>query len=451
MEDTIAAIATPAGQGAVALLRISGNKAIDVAGKVFRSTRGLVSDFPQRVQMLGDIVDGESRRIDQVLLTVFRSPASYTGEDTVEISAHGGILVATAVLDALVEAGARPADPGEFTRRAFVNGKMDLTQAEAVMDLISARTSLALRAANRQLEGKLGGRVNWLREELLAVLAHLEAYIDFPEEGIDPDNRQIIHERLIEVSSASRRLIDTAEEGRILREGFKVVIAGLPNAGKSSLLNLMLGFERAIVSDVEGTTRDTIEEMINVRGVPVRLVDTAGLRNASEQVEREGVSRARREVEGADLVLQVVDCSLAREQSEGSVPEVAGDGESRVFVLNKVDLGVHPSWEKVDGVRISCSKQSGMDLLKDEIFDAAGLEAFDSGNEMAAVNARHRDCLEQACIHTEKATEVLKSGESPEYVAIDLREALDAVGSIVGKVDAEEVLGEIFSSFCIGK
>ena len=451
MEETIVAISTPVGQGAVALLRMTGDRAIAVAEKVFQSARGPVSGFPQRLQVLGNVIDGEGCRIDQVLLTVFRAPASYTGEDTVEISSHGGMLVASAILDSLVEAGARPAEPGEFTRRAFVNGKMDLTQAEAVMDLIGARTSLALRAANRQLEGKLGVRVNWLREELLGVLAHLEAYIDFPEEGIDPDSNQRIHERLIEVCGAARRLLDTAEEGRILREGLKVVIAGLPNAGKSSLLNLLLGFERAIVSDIEGTTRDTIEEMINVKGIPVRLVDTAGLRNAREHVEREGVSRAKREVEGADLVLQVLDCSLAGGAPDHIFPEAGKDEVRRILVLNKVDLGVHPSWDEVEGVRISCNQQSGLDLLRDAIFNDAGIEGMNAGTEMVAVNARHRDCLERACIHMQKAAEVLKAGESPEYVAIDLREALDAVGSIVGKVDSEELLGELFSSFCIGK
>lgn len=453
MEQTIAAISTPVGQGAVALLRMSGEDSVDIAEKVFRSGRGSVTGLPQRVQVLGEVVDTDGTRIDQVLLTVFRAPASYTGEDTVEISSHGGILVAAAVLEALVAAGARPAEPGEFTKRAFINGKMDLTQAEAVMDLIGARTALALRAANRQLEGKLGLRVNLLREQLLAALAHLEAYIDFPEEGIDPDSSQRICERLIEVSTAARALIDTAEEGRILREGLTVVIAGLPNAGKSSLLNLLLGFDRAIVSHSAGTTRDTIEEMINIRGIPVRLVDTAGLRKAEEQVEREGVCRAKREVEGADLVLHVLDSSLDRDGQDE--PEAfagtEGDVVRRILVLNKVDLGIHPSWEEVDGARVSCVEQRGAESLCELIFNVAGLAGFDLGSEMIAVNTRHRDCLERACRHTEKAAEILRAGESPEFVAIDLREALDAVGGIVGKVDTEELLGELFSSFCIGK
>jgi len=453
VEQTIAAISTPVGQGAIALLRMSGESSVDIAEKVFRSASGSVRELPQRVQVLGDVVDTEGNRIDQVLLTVFRAPASYTGEDTVEISSHGGILVTAAVLEALVEAGARPAEPGEFTQRAFLNGKMDLTQAEAVMDLIGARTSLALRAANRQLEGKLGLRVNLLREQLLAALAHLEAYIDFPEEGIDPDSSQSICERLIEVSTVARALIDTAEEGRILREGLIVVIAGLPNAGKSSLLNLLLGFDRAIVSNSAGTTRDTIEEMINIRGIPVRLVDTAGLRKAKEQVEREGVCRAKREVEGADLVLHVQDSSLDQGSQDDPVAFAGTDSAEvqRILVLNKVDLGIHPSWEEVEGVRISCVQQRGVESLREAIFNVAGLVGFDLGSEMIAVNARHRDCLERACRHTEKAVELLRAGESPEFVAIDLREALDAVGSIVGKVDTEELLGELFSSFCIGK
>ena len=450
MEETIAAISTPPGQGAVALLRMSGENSVEIAGKIFRSGSGPVSGLPQREQVLGNVVDREGNCIDQVLLAVFRAPASYTGEDTVEISSHGGVLVTAAVLGALVEAGARPAEPGEFTKRAFINGKMDLTQAEAVMDLIGARTSLALRAANRQMEGKLGCRVEGLRIQLLETLAHLEAYIDFPEEGIDPDSSERISERLIEVCSVARELIDTAEEGRILREGLTVVIAGLPNAGKSSLLNLLLGFERAIVSDAVGTTRDTIEEMINIRGIPVRLVDTAGLRKAEEKVEREGVNRARREVKGADLVLHVQDSSLEQDESMAFTGEEI-TGVRQITVLNKVDLGIHPSWEKVDGVRISCTQERGMELLRDAIFKVAGLAGFEFGSEMIAVNARHRDCLERVCRYSEKAAEALGSGESPEFVAIDLREALDALGNIVGKVGSEELLGEIFSSFCIGK
>ena len=450
MKETIAAISTPSGQGAVALLRMSGESSIDIAEKVFRSSSGQVGEFQSRLQVLGNVVDADGSCIDQVLLTVFRSPASYTGEDTIEISSHGGILVAAAVLGALVKAGARPAEPGEFTRRAFINGKMDLTQAEAVMDLIGARTSLALRAANRQMEGKLGLRVNRMRVQLLEALAHLEAYIDFPEEGIDPDSSESIYNRLIEVCGAARVLIDTAEEGRILRDGLTVVIAGLPNAGKSSLLNLLLGFERAIVSDTAGTTRDTIEEMINIRGIPVRLIDTAGLRKAQEQVEREGVHRARREVKAADLVLHVQDSSLEQDESMAFAGEESA-GVRRIMVLNKMDLGIHPSWQEADGVRVSCTQESGVELLLDAIFKVAGLAGFEFGSEMIAVNARHRDCLERACNYSEKAAEVLRAGESPEFVAIDLREALDAVGSIVGKVDSEELLGEIFSSFCIGK
>ncbi|MCP4849738.1 MAG: tRNA uridine-5-carboxymethylaminomethyl(34) synthesis GTPase MnmE [Verrucomicrobiaceae bacterium] len=450
MVETIAAISTPPGQGAVSLLRMSGDGAVEIAEKVFRSSGNRVAELPQRLQVLGNVVDKDGEYIDRVLLTVFRAPASYTGEDTVEISSHGGVLVSAAVLAALVDAGARPAEPGEFTRRAFINGKMDLTQAEAVMDLIGARTSLALRAANRQMEGKLGFRVEAMRVQLLEALAHLEAYIDFPEEGIDPDSSERISKRMLEVSVDARVLIDTAEEGRILREGLSIVIAGLPNAGKSSLLNLLLGFERAIVSDAEGTTRDTIEEMINIRGIPVRLIDTAGLRKAKEQVEKEGVHRARREVAGADLVLHVQDVSLDRDDSS---PFSGGQDEEvrRIAVLNKTDLGVHPSWKEMEGVRISCVQESGVEMLKDAILKEAGLAGFEFGSEMIAVNARHRDCLQRACHYSEKAAGLLKSGESPEFVAIDVREALDAVGGIVGKVDAEELLGEIFSSFCIGK
>lgn len=445
MDDTIAAVASPAGQGAVALIRLSGADALTVAGKIFRGAEP-VADLAPRVQALGMVVDARGRKIDQVLLTVFRAPASYTGEDLVEIGCHGGMLVTAAVLDAVRAAGARPAEPGEFSKRAFLNQKMDLTQAEAVMDLISARTSLAMRSAGRQLEGELGRRIGALRSALLAVLAHVEAYIDFPEEDIDPATGGEIVARLAAAGVAAAELIATADRGRILRHGLSVVLAGPPNAGKSSLLNVLLGFERAIVSEVAGTTRDTLEEVVNLEGIPVRLIDTAGIRESADAVEREGVERAGREVERADLVLEIGDGSQAR-----TAAAEAAAGHRRIVVINKSDLPEATSWGDVEGVRVSCQTGDGIpDLVAAVVAVATGGDQG-WGDDLVAVNARHRDCLERVRRHAEAARLAMERGEAPEFTALDVREALEAVGEIVGKADVEELLGEIFAAFCIGK
>src|SRR6184192_3802614 len=305
--ETIAAISTAAGEAAIALIRISGKDAIEVADKVFRGKQR-PCDLQSQTQHLGEIVENGAI-IDQVMLAVHHAPASYTGEDLIEISCHGGALVTAKVLEACLRAGARPARPGEFTERAFLNGKMDLTQAEAVIDLIRARTDLALRSATEQLEGRLGDQIRKIRDDLISLLAHIDASIDFPEEGIAPDEGETLRGRLDSVREQIDALLATADQGRILREGVRVVIYGATNAGKSSLLNRLLGFDRVIVSETHGTTRDTIEEMLNLRGVPLRLVDTAGLRPSASDLEREGITRTEKSLRTADLLLHVADQS----------------------------------------------------------------------------------------------------------------------------------------------
>jgi tRNA modification GTPase len=288
--ETIAAISTPAGEGAIALIRVSGIDAIAVADKIFRG-KEKPSRFASHVQHFGEILDGADRLIDQVMLSIHRAPASYTGEDLVEISCHGGALVSAKVLEACLRAGARAARPGEFTERAFLNGKMDLTQAEAVIDLIRAKTDLALRSATEQLEGRLGENITKIRDDLISLLAHIDASIDFPEEGIAPDEGKTLRTRLDSVREEIAALLATADQGRILREGVRVVIYGATNAGKSSLLNRLLGYDRVIVSETHGTTRDIIEETVNLDGVPIRLLDTAGVRASASDLAREGIAR----------------------------------------------------------------------------------------------------------------------------------------------------------------
>jgi len=456
VSETIAAISTPFGEGAIAVLRLSGARAVEIAGAVFRGKKRLEEMAPRR-QHFGTIFHGD-RTVDEVLLTVFRAPQSYTGEDVVEIAGHGGVLVARRVLEALLQGGARSAEPGEFTQRAYLNGKMDLTQAEAVMDLISAQTDLALQAAGEQLAGRLGEHIRGLREALVELLAHVEAYIDFPDEDIDPATGEALLAKLDAARSEIDALLATAERGKVLREGVRTVIYGAPNVGKSSLLNLLLGQERAIVSARPGTTRDVIEEVINLRGLPLRLIDTAGVRVSDDEIERAGMDRTRQQVERADLVLHVVDAS--QPGGTGSCTSLTGsvgeksDARERVppvVVLNKTDLGEHPSWRGVEGVRISCLKGAGVEAL------AEAIEARVRGGAQAhrdwslAINARHADCLRRANGFADAARGALTSGLSPEFVAEELRGALDAVGEIVGKADSEEILGKIFSTFCIGK
>jgi len=443
MNDTIAALSTPGGEGAIALVRISGVHAVAVAGAVFRG-RIKPSEAKPRVQHFGRIFDGEAQ-VDEVMLTVFRAPASYTGEDVVEISGHGGILVSRRVLQTVLKNGARLAEPGEFTQRAFLNGKMDLTQAEAVMDLIRAQTELSLRAAQEQLSGRLGGRVRELQDALLTVLAHVEAYIDFPDEDIDPATGSALQQRMQDVSDSIALLLRTAEQGRILRHGVRTVIFGAPNAGKSSLLNTLLGYERAIVSSIAGTTRDTIEEVINLRGIPLRLIDTAGLRESSDVIEQEGIARTRQQVEQADLVLHIFDAT------EEIFHHEATKARREIWILNKTDLFVHPSWDGVDGLRISCKTGEGMEALAEAIFERVLGGGSEFRDVSVAINARHQDALQRTARSLDAAREAFTRGLSVEFVAVDLREALEAIGEVIGKTDTEDLLGKIFSTFCIGK
>ena len=443
--DTIAALASGGGTAAVALIRVSGPEAEALTDA---ASAGASSKAAERRATRAKILDSAGRVLDDVLLTVFRESRSFTGEPVVEIACHGGRLVTRRVLERLLECGARLAGPGEFTQRAFLNGKLDLTQAEAVMDLISAQSDLALRAAHEQLEGGIGRQTTQLREDLIGLCAHLEAWIDFPEEDIDPDTGELFKARITGVRGGIARLLATAEQGRILREGVRTVICGRPNAGKSSLLNLLLGSERAIVSDEAGTTRDTIEEVIILDGIPLRLVDTAGLRAEAGGIEREGIRRTLHEAGRADLILLVRDATLAASGSTVELPEGAG---RIVTVLNKSDLGEHPDWTGSGAVRLSCSTGEGLDALRHAIREALDLGEADWGEHAVAINSRHRDCLRRADLSLATADELLESAAAPELAALELRGALDALGEIAGKADTEEILGAIFSQFCIGK
>ena len=473
-DDTIAAIATPLGEGGLAVVRVSGAEALAVADKIFQTigkSSLKPSAAPTHTIHYGKIVrQGET--VDEVLLSVLRAPRTFTREDTVEISCHGGLLPAKLVLDTILENGARLAEPGEFTKRAFLNGRLDLAQAEAVADLIHSRTELALAAANEQLAGKLSQRINQLRDEMMKTLAHVEAHIDFPDEDIAPETRAQLIRRLEDGVVFMDELLRTANEGQILRRGIRAAIVGRPNAGKSSLLNQLLGHDRAIVSHIAGTTRDTIEETANIRGLPVVFIDTAGLREGRDEIEVEGIRRSRESLAKAELILHVLDASEPLTGAdENYLIEFAA--KKRILVRNKTDLPVKlvlpaerrpPARPEADElaqiagpeagapiVDVCCLSGQGMEDLKDAIKGLVWAGKIEAGMLQVMINSRHQEALGRARAATRRTIEALRADLSLELVALDLHIAVNAVGEIVGQTTTEDLLDSIFSQFCLGK
>lgn len=438
---TIAAIATPPGAGALGIVRMSGAG----AQEVLRLCTG--RELQPRYATLVRVRDAQGRVLDECIATLFAAPASFTGEDVVELTCHGGPLVLQLVLERLLACGAVPAEPGEFSRRAFENGRMDLTQAEAIMDIISAGSELALRAAQNQLQGFIYRPVQSAIDLLLNAAAHIEAYIDFPEEDIDPHSLGSIDSDLEETQRILSRLLSTAEQGRYLREGVRTAIIGAPNVGKSSLLNRLLGYERAIVSPTAGTTRDTVEENIMLAGLCLRLVDTAGLRDSADALEQSGMERTLSAWKGADLVLRVEDAT----RPPAALPEHLPAEIPTLHILNKCDLPPHACWDSVPAIRISCHTGQGLEELRQsiaQIFCAASAREQDS---LAAINTRHRYAIRQAMDSLAAARNALASTAAPELISIDLRAALDALSAITGRIDTEDILTRVFSTFCLGK
>ncbi|MEI6073954.1 MAG: tRNA uridine-5-carboxymethylaminomethyl(34) synthesis GTPase MnmE [Verrucomicrobiota bacterium] len=454
-DATIAAIATPLGEGGLAVVRVSGASAFAVAEKCFLPVGKhslKPSAAPSHTVHFGKIIrDGSV--IDEVLLAVLRAPRTFTREDTVEISCHGGLLPAKLILDALLAGGAQQAEPGEFTKRAFLNGRIDLAQAEAVADLIKSRTELALAAANEQLAGKLSRRINRLRDDLMLALAHIEAHLDFPDEDISPDTKEKLLERLEKSVAFMDELLRTADEGQILRRGIRAAIVGRPNAGKSSLLNQLLGRDRAIVSHLPGTTRDTIEETANIRGIPVVFIDTAGLRESHDEIEREGVRRSRESLARAEIILHVLDASeTLTTDDENYFAEFAG--KTRIIVRNKTDLPVKlnlPENLLASAVDVCSVNGQGVESLKDIVKSLVWAGEIKAEMLQVAINSRHQDALKRARKATRQAGDAL-SGDLPlDLIALDLRIAAGAVGEVVGKTTTEDLLDSIFTTFCIGK
>jgi tRNA modification GTPase len=455
-EDTIAAIATPPGEGGVAIVRISGIDAERIATNIFSRAADKNSQLRSHRLYHGDIRDPNSRRVvDEVLLTIMRKPRSYTGEDVVEIQCHGGAFLVRRILALVLSLGARQAEAGEFTKRAFLNGRMDLSQAEAVLDLIRARTDKAAELALTQASGELSKRVDELREELLDILVQVEAAIDFPEEEIELLQRRHLIDKVDHLRSKLLNIISTYEWGRIFREGAKVCVCGRPNVGKSSLVNALLGTERVIVTPLPGTTRDVIEESLNLDGLPVTIWDTAGIHDTIDQVEKIGVDLSRRHLEKADAVLVVLDGSLPITFEDEVVLRSAASKKAMI-VVNKNDL---PRQNALDALRefpaadelicVSAKTGAGIDELKKNLRELLLDAEIEPG--IVITNLRHKSALMRGETALKSAVTTLGEGGEPELVAVDLNETREALEEIIGAVTNDNILERIFSDFCIGK
>ena len=463
--DTITAIATPIGEGGISVIRISGSLAIPIADRVFKG-KSAIADVTTHTAHFGRVINTEGRIVDEVVATVFLAPNSYTGENSVELSCHGGILVTQRILELLLTGGARHAEPGEFTKRAFLNGKLDLSQAEAVADLIHARSDSAHRVSVQQLEGKLSDRIRQLRANLIDSIGLLELELDFSEEGLEFIDKAKFQNSVEKIVEEINQLIESFRAGRVFREGIKVVIAGPPNAGKSSILNALLKSNRSIVTDVPGTTRDTIEESVVIGGVSFRLVDTAGLRVTNDVVELEGVKRTENEARTGDIVMIVLDAStspgnLDLSKIAGFLTSVVPQSDRQIFVLNKYDLPSRPTSEILRAlssneisrlVRVSALTGSGLKELEEALVETAFAGKERGGETSATVtNLRHFEALNRAKESLKLSLDSLEHRQSNEFVTIDLRNALDCLGEVTGEVTSEEILNNIFSKFCVGK
>lgn len=461
LDDVIAAIATPIGEGGISIIRISGKDAIAIADKGFRGKHPLTSAATHTAHF-GGFIDPDGNAIDEVVATVFREPHSYTAENSVELGCHGGMFVTRKILDSIVAYGARPAEPGEFTKRAFLNGRIDLSQAEAVADLIHARSEISHRTSLQQLEGKLSIKVAELRQRLLDVCGLLELELDFAEEGLEFTDKDKISVEIESVIEYLNQLINSYKYGRVYREGFKVVLAGKPNVGKSSILNTLLNENRAIVTEIPGTTRDVIEENVVIDGLLFRVVDTAGLRKSQDFIENEGIRRTESQMQTSDLIVLVLDAGTGYESGDKNVfDQLLKEVKKRNFLVteNKIDLagkatflGLPDKLKEYDVIRISAKTGAGFGEFKKRLVRMA-LSGSGAGIECSLVitSERHRDSFQKAVRSLSVALESLKNSQSNEFIAVDLRAALDSLGEIIGVVTTDDILRNIFSRFCIGK
>ncbi|MCY7910062.1 tRNA uridine-5-carboxymethylaminomethyl(34) synthesis GTPase MnmE [Bacillus inaquosorum] len=458
--DTIAAISTPMGEGAIAIVRLSGPEAIQIADKIYKGPKGkTLSSVESHTIHYGHIVDRPSDRVvEEVMVSVLKAPRTFTREDVIEINCHGGIVTVNQVLQLALREGARLAEPGEFTKRAFLNGRIDLSQAEAVMDLIRAKTDRAMNVAMNQMEGRLSALVRRLRSEILETLAHVEVNIDYPEyDDVEEMTHQLLVEKATAVKKEIEALLRTSEQGKILREGLSTVIIGRPNVGKSSLLNSLVHEAKAIVTDIPGTTRDVIEEYVNVRGVPLRLVDTAGIRETEDIVERIGVERSRQVLKEADLILLVLNYSEELSEEDVKLFE-AVEGMDVIVIMNKTDLEAKIDSERVrelaNGrpvVTTSLLKEEGINDLEEAIQSLFYTGAIESGDLTYVSNTRHISILQQAKRAIEDALSGVEQDVPIDMVQIDLTRCWELLGEIIGDSVHESLIDQLFSQFCLGK
>lgn len=449
--ETIAAIATAPGEGGVAIIRISGDHAIAIAAKIFS---GPIHKYKSHTAHYGQVLDLSGRRVDDVLLLPMLGKRSYTGEDTVEIHCHGGSLITRRVLEVVLQAGARAARPGEFTFKAFMNGKLDLAQAEAVQELICAKNEHALDAAANQLKGALSHKVSGFQQKLTLIAAILEAWVDFPEEGLEFATMDEICDDLEEVSRQMQQLVSTFHDGKIVHEGLSLCLVGCPNVGKSSLMNALLDKDRAIVSHVPGTTRDILEDHMRLNGLNLRLMDTAGIRQSEEIIEQEGIRRSKEAMSQADLILLVLDATKGdgNEEEQWLLSQVPP--AKTIVIWNKTDLP-HPKISEIASfphvVTLSAKEKIGLDLLRRKIDSVIWEHGPPSREEVLVTNVRHKEALIQAIEACQAVSKGLRAGTSPEFLAIDMRQSLSELGKILGTNISEDILSAIFSTFCIGK
>ncbi len=458
-EDTIAAISTPIGHSGIGIVRLSGRDAIKIADKVFLSPKKKkLGQTPSHRILYGHIVNPANKEIvDEALVSIMKAPNTYTKENVVEINCHGGSVPIRRTLELVLNAGARHAAPGEFTQRAFLNGRIDLAQAEAVLDLINALTEQSHKAAIKILRGGLSKHIESLREKLIELTAHVEAFIDFPEEDIESISQRNLEKKASKIQQNLKQLIETSRYGIILREGLKTVIIGRPNVGKSSLLNALLEQDRVIVTEMPGTTRDVIEEYLNIRGLPIKIMDTAGIRKARDIAEREGVERSLRAMKEADIVLLIIDGSENLHDTDKELIKKSSPGNT-ILVINKTDIPSGISLNDLPSdnpaIRISALKGRGLNELKDEIIKTSLCDTYAGQAETGAglvTNIRHVRALEKTFASICSFINGLNKGLSPEFLSVELRDALDALGEILGITTSEEILNRIFSDFCIGK
>ncbi|HDJ7117447.1 TPA: tRNA uridine-5-carboxymethylaminomethyl(34) synthesis GTPase MnmE [Staphylococcus aureus] len=456
--DTITSISTPMGEGAIGIVRLSGPQAVEIADKLYKG-KHLLNDVPSHTINYGHIIDPESKEVvEEVMVSVLRAPKTFTREDIIEINCHGGILTINRLLELTMTYGARMAEPGEFTKRAFLNGRIDLSQAEAVMDFIRSKTDRASKVAMNQIEGRLSDLIKKQRQSILEILAQVEVNIDYPEyDDVEDATTEFLLEQSKEIKQEINRLLDTGAQGKIMREGLSTVIVGKPNVGKSSMLNNLIQDNKAIVTEVAGTTRDVLEEYVNVRGVPLRLVDTAGIRETEDIVEKIGVERSRKALSQADLILFVLNNNEALTQEDYTLYEVVKN-EDVIVIVNKMDLEQNIDINEVKDmigdtplIQTSMLKEEGIDELEIQIRDLFFGGEVQNQDMTYVSNSRHISLLKQARQTIQDAIDAAESGVPMDMVQIDLTRTWEILGEIIGETASDELIDQLFSQFCLGK